>query len=366
MVKVNVKFSIIFKGATGTTAVTADVPGGTVKDLIDALIKQFGAPFGERIIDPKTGEIRRFVNIFVNGKDIRNLEGPATKLEEGAEVRFIPAVAGGEFQGFNEEQIRRYSRQIILKEVGGKGQKKLKNSKVLVVGAGGLGSPAALYLAAAGVGKIGLIDCDKVDVSNLHRQILHFTGDVGKPKIESAKEKLLKINPEIEVVTYLEEFSAKNAFKVLEGWDFVVDGSDNFPTKFLLNDACVIKNVPFSHAGVLRFVGMTTTIIPNNGPCYRCLTPEAPPRGMIPTCQEAGVLGVVPGVVGSIQASEALKFLLGVGELLNGRVLFFDALEMSFEEFELVRKPNCPSCGEKQSIKDLSQVDYGHVCEVKF
>lgn len=366
MVKVNVKFSVMFKDATGITATTVDVSGETVKDLIDALIKQFGPQFSERILDAKTGGVRRFINIFVNGKDIRNLQGSNTKLEEGAEVRLIPAVAGGkESFGLTQDQIVRYSRQIILREVGGKGQKKLMRSSVLIVGAGGLGSPASLYLTAAGIGKIGIIDSDRVDLSNLQRQILHTNDDIDRPKIESAKEKLQKVNPEVKVITYNERLTAENALDIVGDWDFVLDGSDNFPTKFLINDACVLKRVPFSHGGVLRFVGMTTTILPGKGPCYRCLTPEAPPPGMIPTCEEAGVLGAVPGVIGAIQATEAIKYLLGSGELLVGRILFFDALEMRFEEFELKRSPNCPACGDRPLIKDLSQVDYGHVCEVR-
>jgi len=367
MVKVNVKFSVMFKDATGTTAASVDVVGETVRDLIDALTKRFGPQFGERVLDAKTGGVRRFVNIFINGKDIRNLQGIDTKLEEGAEVRLIPAVAGGkEFFGFTQDQIVRYSRQIVLPEVGGRGQKKLMGSSVLVIGAGGLGSPAALYLAAAGVGKIGLIDNDRVDLSNLQRQIIHTTNDIGKPKIESAKEKLLEINPEVEVVTYNERLTADNVFDVFDGWDIVLDGSDNFPTKFLANDACVLKKIPLSHGGILRFIGMVTTILPGKGPCYRCLTPEAPPPGMIPTCQEAGVLGVLPGVVGSIQATEVVKYLLGIGKLLVGKILLFDALEILFEEFELKRDPNCPACGDRPLITDLSKVDYGHVCEVRF
>lgn len=274
--------------------------------------------------------------------------------------------AGSEFFGFTQDQIVRYSRQIILKEVGGKGQRKLLNSKVLIVGAGGLGSPAAFYLAAAGVGKLGLIDCDRVDLSNLQRQILHSTKDIDRPKVESAKETLTKLNPDVEVVTYNTRLDPENVLKVVKDWDFVVDGSDNFSTKFLVNDACVLKGVPFSHAGVLRFVGMTTTILPRKGPCYRCLTPEAPPPGMIPTCQESGVLGAVPGIIGTIQASEALKYMLGAGELLVGRILFFDASSMRFEEFELQRSASCPVCGERPLITDLSKVDYGHVCEVRF
>ena len=366
MVRVNVRFSLAFRDATGTTTTTLDVRGGTIKDLINTLIREFGPSFQERILDPKTGWIRRFVNAFVNGRDIRNLQGAETKLAEGDEVRFIPAVAGGNFFGFTQDQLVRYSRQIILREVGGQGQKKLMRSSVLVVGAGGLGSPAALYLAAAGVGKIGIIDCDKVDLSNLQRQLLHETKDIGRPKIESAKEKLLAVNPEIKVVDYNEKLGVDNVFDIIQGWDFVVDGSDNFPTKFLLNDACVVKNVPLSHGGILRFVGMTMTILTESGPCYRCFAPEAPPPGMVPSCQESGVLGSVAGVVGSLQATEALKYLLGVGDLLVGRLVLFDALEMHFEEFEVRRNPNCPVCGDHPIIKNLSQVDYGHVCEVRF
>ncbi|MEM3723178.1 MAG: molybdopterin-synthase adenylyltransferase MoeB [Candidatus Hadarchaeales archaeon] len=366
MVKVHVKFSVMFKNMTGVTADTIETSNDTVRGLIDALILKFGPQFGERVLDPKTGGLRRFVNVFVNGKDIRNLQGLDTKLEDGAEVRVIPAVAGGEFQGFREDQIKRYSRQIILREVGGRGQRKLLESKVLIVGTGGLGSPAAYYLAAAGVGKLGLVDSDRVEISNLNRQILHSTEKINLPKVESAEETLRRLNPDVEIVTYFCHFGPENALKLLHGWDFVIDGSDNFPTKFLINDACVLKGVPFSHAGVLRFHGMITTIIPHKGPCYRCLTPEAPPPGMIPSCQEAGVLGVVPGVVGAIQANEAIKFLLGIGELLVGRVLFFDALGSCFEEFELKRNPECPSCGDKPAITDLSRVDYGHVCEVRY
>lgn len=367
MVKVNIKFSAMFKDVVDTSSAEVDVDGDTVRDLLKTLIKQYGPQFEKRMIDEKTGLPRRFINIFVDGKDIRNLQGIDSKLREDAEVRLIPAVAGGgEFFGFTQDQIVRYSRQIVLPEVGGKGQKKLMNSSVLVIGAGGLGSPAALYLAAAGVGKIGIIDDDKVDLSNLQRQIIHVTKDIGKPKTKSAEEKLLKINPEVEVVTYDERLTADNVFDVFDGWDIVLDGSDNFPTKFLANDACVLRSIPLSHGGILRFIGMVTTILPGEGPCYRCLTPEAPPPGMIPSCQEAGVLGVLPGVIGSIQAIEVMKYLLGIGDLLVGRILLFDALEMRFEEFELKRSPNCPVCGDQPIIKDLSQVDYGHVCEVRF
>ncbi|MGC8816337.1 MAG: HesA/MoeB/ThiF family protein [Candidatus Hadarchaeum sp.] len=269
------------------------------------------------------------------------------------------------FFGLTQDQLVRYSRQLILKEVGGKGQKKLMHSKVLIIGAGGLGSPAALYLAAAGVGRIGIVDSDKVDLSNLQRQIIHSKGFIGKPKAASAKNAILALNPEVEVVTFEQRLTPENALDIIGGWDFVVDGSDNFPTKFLVNDACVLKGVPFSHAGVLRFIGMTMTVLPRKGPCYRCLVKEAPPPGAVPTCQEAGVLGTVPGVMGTIQATEAIKFLLGVGSLLIGRVLYFDALSLRFDQFELKRNPKCPSCGDRPLIRDLSQVDYGTACRVR-
>lgn len=285
------------------------------------------------------------------------------KKERGASLVTMPS--GSKFVGLTQDQIVRYSRQMILKEVGGRGQKKLMASKVLIVGAGGLGSPASLYLAAAGVGKLGIVDNDKVDLNNLQRQILHSTHDINKPKVRSARETILDLNPEVEVVAYEERLCADNVFDIFKGWDFIVDGSDNFPTKFLVNDACVLKDIPFSHAGVLRFLGMTTTVLPHKGPCYRCITPKAPPPGTVPTCQEAGILGTVPGIMGTIQASEAIKFLLGSGDLLVGRILYFDNLSMRFDEFEVKRNPKCPSCGKNPVIRDLSKIDYDGVCEVR-
>jgi MoaD family protein len=367
MVKVNIRFSALLKEVVGDSLVTIDFEGQTLKDLLAALFKRYGHQLEKRIMDEKTGAPRRFINIFVNGKDIRILQGLETKLEDGAEVRFLPSVAGGkDFFGFTQEQIVRYSRQIVLPEVGGKGQRKLLRSSVLIIGAGGLGSPAALYLASAGVGKIGIIDSDKVDLSNLQRQIVHTTKDIGRLKAVSALEKLKDINPEVDVVTFNERLTVDNVSEVFKGWDIILDGSDNFPTKFLANDACVLKGIPLSNAGILRFTGMVMTILPRKGPCYRCLTPEAPPPGVIPSCQEAGVLGALPGIIGSIQAAEVIKYLLGVGELLVGRILVLDALEMRFEEFEVKRNPDCPICGDNPIIKDLSQVDYGHVCEIRW
>ena len=264
---------------------------------------------------------------------------------------------------FNDEQIQRYSRHIILPEIGGKGQKRICQAKVLIVGAGGLGSPAALYLAAAGVGTIGLIDGDVVDLSNLHRQILHHTPDLDQPKVLSAKEKLVAINPNVSVVTYQERLVAKNALSILKNYDMVLDGTDNFPTKFLINDACYFASLPLIHGGILRFDGQVFTILPGESACYRCIHRHPPPNGLIPSCQEAGVLGVLAGVIGTIQATEALKLILGIGRPLTNRWLIYDALTSQFREARVKRQANCPLCGEQPTITEL--VDYEQeVCEL--
>jgi len=255
--------------------------------------------------------------------------------------------------GFTEEQIRRYSRQIILPQVGGRGQRKLLESKVLVVGAGGLGSPAALYLAAAGVGTLGLADFDTVDLSNLHRQVLHQTDDVGRPKTTSAAETLRALNSDVSVTLHQERISAENGLKIVEPYDVVVEGSDNFPTKYLINDACVLLGKPLVLGAVYQFEGQAAVFMPGKGPCYRCLFPEIPPQDLIPSCQEAGVLGAVPGIIGSLQAAETLKLLLGVGETLTGRLLVFDGLETSFMDLELKWNPDCLVCGRSPTITEL-------------
>jgi thiazole biosynthesis adenylyltransferase ThiF len=266
----------------------------------------------------------------------------------------------------NDQQIERYSRHIILKEVGGKGQQKLFDGKVLIIGAGGLGAPVALYLAAAGVGTIGIIDADDVDLSNLQRQVIHFTADIGKPKVESAREKMQAINPDVTVVTYKEWVTAANINSIIADYDFIIDGTDNFAAKFLINDACVLAGKPYSHGGILQFVGQTITILPGQSPCYRCLFPQPPPKDAIPTCSQAGVIGVLPGVIGSIQATEAIKFLLGKGDLLAGRILMYDALGMKFRNVAIKRNPNCPLCGEHPTIIELKdEVDAMTVCDLK-
>ena len=251
-------------------------------------------------------------------------------------------------------QVERYSRHIMLKEVGGKGQERLLNGKVLVIGVGGLGSPVALYLAAAGVGTIGIADADNVELSNLQRQISHNTGDIGRPKVISAKEKMLAMNPDITVKTYQKRINAGNVRAIIEEYDFIIDATDNFDSKFLINDACVLSGIPFSHGGVLQFDGQTITVKPGNSPCYRCIFPTPPPDDLIPTCSQAGVMGVLPGVIGTIQATEALKFLLGKGDLLTGRLLTYDALHMKFREVLIRKNPGCPVCGETPSITALA------------
>ncbi|MBA7628799.1 Sulfur carrier protein adenylyltransferase [subsurface metagenome] len=259
--------------------------------------------------------------------------------------------------GLTEEQIERYSRHIILEQVGGVGQEKLLSSKVLIVGAGGLGSPAGLYLAAAGVGTIGIVDADKVDLANLHRQIIHHTSDVGTEKVKSAETKMRAINPEVKVKTYHQWVKANNIRQIIREYDFVIDGTDNFVTKFLINDACYFERIPFSHAGILKFYGQLITILPGETTCYRCIFNAPPPAGVVPSCSQAGVLGVLPGVIGSLQATEAIKYLLGLGRLLTDTLLTYDALEMEFRAVRLDRNPNCPLCGKTPQITEFRDND---------
>ncbi len=246
---------------------------------------------------------------------------------------------------FNDAQLERYSRHIILKDVGIEGQEKIAGAKILVIGAGGLGSPALLYLAAAGVGRLGIADGDTLDLSNLQRQVIHFTGDVDKPKVLSAKEKIRKLNPDVEVTVYQEMLNAANITDIIKEYDFVIDGTDNFPTKFLVNDACVLAGVPYSHGGILRFDGQTFTIQPGESACYRCIFLEPPPPDAVPTCSQAGVIGVIAGILGTLQANEAIKYVLGKGDLLTDRLLTFDALNTKFREVKLNKNPQCGVCG---------------------
>ncbi len=263
----------------------------------------------------------------------------------------------------SEAQIERYSRHIILSEVGGKGQEKLLAGKVLLVGAGGLGSPAGLYLAAAGVGTIGVIDADVVDVTNLQRQVIHFTADLGRPKVASAAAKMEAINPDVNVVTYHDRLTAANALEILADYDFVIDGTDNFPSKFLVADACHFSGTPYSHAGILRFDGQIMSVVPGESACYRCVFNAPPPKGAVPSCSQAGVLGVLAGVIGTLQATEAVKFLLGQGDLLTDSLLVYNALKTNFRKVGLKRSPKCPLCGEHPTITELKDEEQA-VCDL--
>jgi molybdopterin/thiamine biosynthesis adenylyltransferase/rhodanese-related sulfurtransferase len=265
-------------------------------------------------------------------------------------------------RSLDAEKRQRYSRHLLIPEVGEEGQLKLLESRVLLIGAGGLGSPASLYLAAAGVGTLGIVDDDRVDASNLQRQIAHSTNTLGEWKAESAKQTIEALNPDVEVKTYLERLTSENVDRILdEGWDVIVDGADNFPTRYLLNDAAVWHDIPVVHGSIYRFEGQVTVFTPNEGPCYRCLFPTPPPPELAPSCAEGGVLGVLPGIVGSLQANEALKLALGVGESLSGRLLLFDALATEFSEVSLRRDPDCPVCGEHPTITEY--IDYVEFCQ---
>jgi adenylyltransferase/sulfurtransferase len=317
------------------------------------------------------GKLRSFVNVYVNDEDIRYLQKEQTPVNAGDTVSIIPSVAGGApttaeapaaLPELTKDDFRRYSRHLILPEVGVLGQQKLKAAKILCIGAGGLGSPVAMYLAAAGVGTIGIVDFDVVDFSNLQRQILHGTPDVGRPKLDSAKDRLLAINPNINVVTHNAALSSDNALEIFAPYDIVVDGTDNFPTRYLVNDACVILGKPNAYGSIFRFEGQASVFATKDGPCYRCLYPEPPPPGLVPSCAEGGVLGVLPGVVGCIQATETIKLIIGAGEPLIGRFLIFDALRMKFRELKLRKDPDCPVCGTHPTVTKL--IDYEQFCGV--
>jgi sulfur-carrier protein adenylyltransferase/sulfurtransferase len=343
-----------------------DVTGTTVGELLADLTRQFGGL--KKHLYTAEGRLRSFVNVYVNDEDIRYLQKEQTPVKSGDTISIIPSVAGGAgaaveaLPSLSANEIKRYSRHLILPEVGLEGQRKLKAAKVLCIGAGGLGSPVALYLAAAGVGTIGIVDFDVVDYSNLQRQILHGTSDVGRSKLESAKDKLLAINPETRIETYETALSSENALQLFEPYDVIVDGTDNFPTRYLVNDACVLLGKPNAYGSIFRFEGQASVFGTKEGPCYRCLYPEPPPPGLVPSCAEGGVLGVLPGIIGTIQATETLKLILGVGEPLIGRFLIFDALRMKFRELKLRKDPDCPVCGTHPTVTAL--IDYEQFCGV--
>ncbi|AFN32171.1 TPA: molybdopterin-synthase adenylyltransferase MoeB [Klebsiella michiganensis] len=272
-------------------------------------------------------------------------------------------IPGDRLTELTHAEIARYSRHLLLPEVGLEGQKRLKAARVLLIGTGGLGAPVALYLAAAGVGKLGIVDFDFVDVSNLQRQIIHNTKDINRPKVASAKDKIKAINPEIQVVTYNTTLSSKNALEIIGEYDLVVDGTDNYPTRYLINDACVLLGKPLVYGSIFQFEGQASVFYAGEGPCYRCLYPEPPPPGLVPSCAEGGVVGVLPGIIGTIQAAEAIKLIVGGSESLIGRLLLFDVWQMKQRELRLERAPDCPVCGEHPSIHAL--IDYEEFCGLK-
>lgn len=316
--------------------------------------------------------LRSFVNVYVNDEDVRHQSGSETKLKDGDTLMIVPSIAGGvsteaevasALPSLSNEEIARYSRHLIMPEVGMEGQRKLKAASVLMIGTGGLGAPVGMYLAAAGVGRLGIVDFDIVEASNLQRQIIHGTADIGRPKIESARDRLRDINPHIEIETHETRLTSQNALGLFANYDIVVDGTDNFPTRYLVNDACVLTGKPNVYGSIFRFEGQASVFWAKQGACYRCLYSEPPPPGLVPSCAEGGVLGVLPGIVGAIQANETIKLILGAQDTLVNRLLLFDAWQMKFREFKLRKDPNCPACGENATIKEL--IDYEEFCGLR-
>ena len=349
------------------------IEGGTVGAVLGTLADDH--PALKRHLFTPEGRLRSFVSIYLNDEDIRSLERDATPLKEGDVVSIVPAVAGGApssrpksrpsgptTEAFSLDEVRRYSRHLLLPEVGVAGQKKLRQAKVLLVGAGGLGAPAALYLTAAGVGEIGLVDFDAVDLSNLQRQVLYSTRDVGRPKLAAAKERLEALNPGTQVTTHEVRLSSENALDILAPYDVVVDGTDNFATRYLVNDATVLLKKPSVYGSIYRFEGQVSVFDARHGPCYRCLYPEPPPPDLVPSCAEAGVLGVLPGLVGVLQATETVKLILGQGDSLVGRLLLYDALTLKFRELKVRKNPHCVICSAHPTQTGL--IDYPAFCGV--
>jgi len=341
--------------------------GGNVGEVLTELIAKF--PDLRKQIFNDQGKLRSFVNVYLNDEDIRYLEKEATTVVSSDTLSIVPSIAGGATgvaepptTTLSKDEILRYSRHLIMPEVGMEGQLKLKNAKVLLVGTGGLGAPLGLYLSAAGIGRIGLVDFDVVDFTNLQRQVIHGTKDVGRPKLDSAIDKMLDINPHIQIDRYEVALDSSNAMDILKPYDIVIDGTDNFPTRYLVNDACVLLKKPNVYGSIFRFEGQASIFGYPGGPCYRCLYPEPPPPGLVPSCAEGGVLGILPGTVGLIQATEAVKLILGIGEPLIGRLLLYDALAMRFRELKLRRNPECPVCGDHPTVTKL--IDYQEFCGI--
>ncbi len=347
-----------YAGGQATYDVSAPTVGQALKQLTAEHPELGNHLFGEG------DRLRSFVNIYYNEEDIRYLDGPETAIEADAEITIVPSIAGGVIEQqeatLSNDEIMRYSRHLIMPEVALHGQEKLKAAKVLLVGAGGLGAPLGLYLAAAGVGTIGMIDSDEVDMTNLQRQIIYGTSDVGVAKLDAAAARLNDLNPHVNVIKHNVQLTSENALDILKDYDIIVDGTDNFPTRYLVNDACVLLGKPNVYGSIFRFEGQVSVFDAQQGPCYRCLYPEPPPPGLVPSCAEGGVLGVLPGTVGAMQATETFKLILGIGEPLIGRLLRYDALGMQFREFKLRKDPQCPICGEHPTVTEL--IDYQEFC----
>ena len=365
---------------------SVDVSGGTVGELLADLTKRYEGLRKHLYTDE--GRLRNFVNVYLNDEDIRYLQREQTPVKPGDSLSIVPSVAGGAptttdlvgagpqtgplkgasamdegLPNLSPEEIQRYSRHLIMPEVGMDGQRRLKAGSVLCIGAGGLGSPAAMYLAAAGIGRIGLVDFDVVDYSNLQRQLLHGTPDVGRSKLESARARLNALNPHVQIDTYETLLSSENALDLFAPYDVILDGTDNFPTRYLVNDACVLSGKPNAYGSIFRFEGQASVFATKEGPCYRCLYPEPPPPGLVPSCAEGGVLGVLPGIIGVIQATETAKLILGIGEPLIGRFMIYDALKMRFRELKLRKDPECPVCGTNPTVTRL--IDYEQFCGIR-
>jgi molybdopterin/thiamine biosynthesis adenylyltransferase/rhodanese-related sulfurtransferase/molybdopterin converting factor small subunit len=349
-----------------------EVAGGTVGELLRQLTTKHEGLKKHLYTDD--GKLRSFVNVYVNDEDIRYLQKEQTPVKDGDTLSIIPSVAGGASASaeatadkpgvaLDAEEFKRYSRHLILPEIGLDGQKKLKAASVLCIGAGGLGSPVAMYLAAAGIGRIGIVDFDVVDHSNLQRQIIHGTPDIGRSKLQSAKDRIQSLNPHVSVDTYETSLTSQNALELFKPYDVIIDGTDNFPTRYLVNDACVLTGKPNAYGSIFRFEGQASVFGTKDGPCYRCLYPEPPPPGLVPSCAEGGVLGVLPGIIGVIQATEALKLIVGIGEPLIGRFLIYDALRMRFRELKLRKDPDCPVCGTHPTVTQL--IDYEQFCGIR-
>jgi adenylyltransferase/sulfurtransferase len=346
---------------------SVQVKGGTIGEALTDLTSQHQDL--RRNLYNDEGKLRSFVNVYLNDEDIRYLSKEATPVKESDTISIVPSIAGGspvetaaQQVTLSKDEILRYSRHLIMPEVGMEGQLKLKSAKVLLIGTGGLGAPLGLYLAAAGVGRIGIVDFDVVDFTNLQRQVIHGTKDVGRKKLDSAADSMRDINPFVQIDKHEVAITSENALEIIRDYDIVVDGTDNFPTRYLVNDACVLLGKPNVYGSIFRFEGQATVFAYQDGPCYRCLYPEPPPPGLVPSCAEGGVLGILPGTIGLIQATETVILILGIGEPLVGRLMLYDALGMRFRELKLRKNPDCPICGDHRTITEL--IDYNQFCGV--